>query len=58
MMSHSQSTSSYDAAQGSFVVATPFAGDVVSGALHCAYDGRDDLPDDWMSLLDCLDRID
>ena len=58
MMSHGQTTSTYDAAEGSVLVATPYAGDVVSGALHCAYDGRDELPDDWMSLLDCLDRID
>jgi hypothetical protein len=55
-------TSSYDAGQGSFRVATPYVGDVVSGALHHAYDGaydgRDDLPADLRCLLDCLDRVD
>lgn len=66
MTIEAQITSSYDAGQGSFRVATPFVGDVVSGALHHAYDGayvgaydgRDDLPADLRCLLDCLDQVD
>lgn len=49
--------SAQEATGGPFRVAAPFAGDVVSRALHNAYDDGLDLPEDIRSLLDCLDQF-
>ncbi|MEG3125716.1 hypothetical protein [Sphingomonas sp. GB1N7] len=46
------------ATPSAFRVTAPFAGDVMAGALHRAYDEQDELPKDWRQLFDSLDRID
>lgn len=44
--------------QSGFYVAAPYLGDIVTGALHCAYDDQRNLPDAFRVLLEALDRID
>ncbi|WP_261292415.1 hypothetical protein [Sphingomonas hylomeconis] len=56
-MSHSVDTMRHQACSSGFRVAAPRAGDMLSGALHRAYDEPRGVPADMLELLRALDRV-
>ena len=56
-MSEAFHTSRQAATSGGFRVVAPGPGDMLSGALHHAFDDRRTMPEDFLNLLAKLDRV-
>ena len=56
-MTQAHASTCHDPVAGAIRIAAPRLGDVLSGALHRAYDDQGAMPDAFAALLAKLDRV-